>query len=460
MTTNVNRNRPNTGVRDIFLSADMILCCGEDWGELLTALAEVTAEKPYLLHEYRCYRVAKFASFSLIWSGMGTGCLEPLLYELRDVPFLRNIVLVGTAGAVSTDRIKLGEVCFCEFAFLGGAAVHLPDSRFPLTPRFEGDLVTQARLKGARVASTDYYYGFSRNPPSQVLRSADAILEGAVAQLFDKVDLIDMETAQFYHFCRALFPGDRLHFIALKGAANSLSEQALQTDNSPSVLRAALEASFVLLKVTAQTPPVAAAAVMAPKDDPPLTKLMEEVKLFWTIQIAVCGVLGYLGTNLTLNAPELSSAALVGSVYLKNLCISAIALFLLQIGAIYNLVGNYYARVAASGTRFALQQENRITPTLAFFYLAISGLIAALAIKSGIPGASERWIITSGLAGLFLNGIICRAIVYKALAGKAQQTEADYATYSLPLRRVYLWTIILFSALACLALYLTRPCFR
>jgi hypothetical protein len=449
MTPIVNKDRPNTGVHDMFLSANVILCCGEDWAELLVALGQITGEQPLLQHEYRCYRVSKFENFSLIWSGMGTGCLEPLLYELRDVPFLTNIILVGTAGATSTETIKLGQICFCEEAFLGGAAVHLVNSVFPLTPRFKLDLITPC-IPGARIVSTDYYYGFSRNPdPASVrLRSTDVLLESAVAQLFDEVDLIDMETAQFYHFCSELFP-PKVSFLALKGAANSLSQQTLQTTNSLAVLRGALEVSFVALGIKTRSP-ITASTGLASKEDIP-SKVMEEVKLFWTIQIAVCGVLGYLGSNLQLNAPETD---------VKNFAISVVALFLLQIGAMYNVIGNYYARVAASGSRLAFQQENRITPILAVFYLAISGLVAALTLTS-FSWASEWWIIAGAAVGVTLNWFICRRVVYESLAG-IEQPGADYIRYATPLRRVYFWSmmILLLILLGLAIIYPAGLCFH
>jgi len=434
----------------MFLRANVILCCGEDWRELLTALGEITGEQPLLHHEYRCYRISKFENFTLIWSGMGTGCVEPLLYELRDVPCLKNIVLIGTAGATS-KKIALGEICFCETAFLGGTAVHLKDSALPLAPRFDLTSITPA-LAGARVASTDYYYGFSRetDAASEKLRSADPLLARAVTELFDQVDLIDMETAQFYHFCRELFPQD-VSFVALKGASNSLSEQTLQTAYSLGVLRGTLRVSFVLLGIKPWPPIGSASIALALKENAP-AKVMEEVKLFWTIQIAVCGVLGYLGTNLKLNATETD--------YLKNFSISAIALFLLQIGAMYNVVGNYYARVAACGSSLALQQENRITPIVGAFYLAISGLVAAVAIKGGIPGVSDWCAIVAGLGGMALNWTICRWFVYRSLAG-IEHPGTGYCNYARPLLRAYFWTMVLLSILACLGIfYLTSPRFR
>ncbi len=249
----INKARPNTGVDNIFLSPKAILCVGEDWQELLTALASITTEKPTLHHEYRCYRFSKFSDFSLIWSGMGTGCLEPLLYELHEASIIETIVLIGTAGATSTEKVKLGELYIAEEAFLGATAIKLSSDMAPFRPEFSKDSLAQIDLKAASIASTDYYYGFSRNKSSQGLRSADQVLETAVATLLDKVDLVDMETAQFYYFCQALFRHGSLSYVSLKGAANFLVGQSLQTTHSLEILRKAIAASFLLLRVQAET---------------------------------------------------------------------------------------------------------------------------------------------------------------------------------------------------------------
>jgi hypothetical protein len=72
--------RPNTAVKNEVLQENLLLCCGEDTTELLLALPEVGP--PLLYHVYRCYRFWRFDGFTLVWTGIGTGCLEPLMFEL------------------------------------------------------------------------------------------------------------------------------------------------------------------------------------------------------------------------------------------------------------------------------------------------------------------------------------------------------------------------------------------
>ena len=445
----INKRRPNTGVEDIFLSREVILCCGEDWNELLLALGSVTAEPMLLEHEYRVYRVGLFKKFSLIWSGMGTGCLEPLLYEISDIRHIRNIILIGTAGAPSSERVELGEIYAIEKAYLGGTAIQLPGAPFPLSPRFPEDAIAQAHLLRASIASTDYYYGFSKSHDTQKLRMADPSLEEAVDSLHDRVALIDMETAQFYYFCSVFFP-EHLRYIALKGAANLLADPAQQTTNSLGLLKKGLAAAFALLnlpreevKATLGSPLVTTVEL----EEKATAKVMEEVKLFWTIQIAVCGVLGYLGTNFTLSRPSEHLSPTIGAldpIYLKNLSLAIVSFFLIQIGAVYNLIGNYYARVAALGSRLAFQQENRVTPILAFFYVLLSAAIAALGTKTGIPNSGPGLLLLGSVAGVFLNFVICRGCVYPALA----KSGNEYCIYARSLSILYNVTLALTVAAA------------
>src|SRR3954469_7569890 len=115
----LNKLPPNTGVPDEFLHRRMILCCGEDAGELLQAAGN---EKPVEEFGYRCYRFWRFADFTLTWTGIGSGCLEPLLFEILSVPIIEKIILIGTSGALS-DRNSLGKPTIITEAFLAGAAV-------------------------------------------------------------------------------------------------------------------------------------------------------------------------------------------------------------------------------------------------------------------------------------------------------------------------------------------------
>ncbi|MHB8736189.1 MAG: hypothetical protein ACYC6M_12885, partial [Terriglobales bacterium] len=153
----LNPNRPNTGVTDEFLQENVILCCGEDPLELVE---QVKSFRPIALHKYRCYRFWRFPAFSLIWTGIGTGCLEPLLFEIY-MPFIvRNIILIGTAGAVSSI-IPDGQAFCIKKAYSRACAVRTKNPEVPLFPHWKPPLPEDLQEDAATIVSTDYYYGFS-----------------------------------------------------------------------------------------------------------------------------------------------------------------------------------------------------------------------------------------------------------------------------------------------------------
>jgi Phosphorylase superfamily len=252
--------RPNTRVDDSLLHEKLVLCCGEDPTELMLGLP--TKEAPTSYHEYRCYKFWRFESFALAWSGIGTGCLEPLLYEVLVVqpnPSIREIVLIGTAGALPPEgRVKHGHAYLIDKAYLGGSALTVPEHDIslllagrnvePLRPRLgrmENEILAH-QLETRSVVSSDYYYGFSKDPRSEKLRQRDKHLREAVESAWDKVEMVDMETAQFYYFCNSL-GGDLLTYAAVRGPSNAVDKFHEQISFSLQVLRATLKVAFRLL---------------------------------------------------------------------------------------------------------------------------------------------------------------------------------------------------------------------
>jgi len=238
----MNRGRPNSQLPFGSLERDAVLCCGEDLGEFKRAIKGVFAT-PQRLHSYRCYAFLKRRNTSFIWTGMGSGCLEPLLCEIFDEPNLQRIILVGTAGSVSKNE-TLGiafPITEARVACAGISPknpVQFPNWRLPKNE------------ESRRIVSTDYYYGFTlrKNWPTPNLWSADTRLAKSVPRALRKSDLVDMETGQFYHLCRTLRPD--LQYLALKGAANPLRDFTQQTLHSESVLDDALKKAKLLLTST------------------------------------------------------------------------------------------------------------------------------------------------------------------------------------------------------------------
>lgn len=224
--------RPNTQIRPGLLKESLVLCCGEDLHEFVLAISAAFG-RPRRLHAYRCYAVLELKQVSFIWTGIGSGCLEPLLCEIFDEPALRRIILVGTAGAVA-KRAKLGVATPIREARVACAGIS------PKRRAQKPNWLLAAGTETQTIVSTDNYYGFtlSNKWPTPGLWAADSRLPKTVAKALALADLVDMETGQFYHLCRTLRPD--LQFLAIKGAANPLRDFSRQTLHSQSVLCHAL----------------------------------------------------------------------------------------------------------------------------------------------------------------------------------------------------------------------------
>lgn len=433
-------DRPNTNVENSLLSERMIICCGEDVAELLQALRTELQQQEMAYHEYRCYRFWKFEEFTLIWTGIGTGCLEPLLFELFEGFTPREMVLIGTCGAIMGRGIEPGDVFLMGKAYLGGSAIRLPESLLPLPCRFGDDKLARLGLARKSTISTDLYYGFAVDPGSRVRRfqEEDLGLKADLAAYWDKADVVEMEVGQFYYLC-GLFGGPELEYVAIKGAANATDTVSQQTAYSGRVLQLALRNTLRLLGVSGGPAPLTGGR----ESDAPagnITKLTEEIKLYWTIQLAVCAVLGYMGSNLdfTLNGGEAVET-------MKNFVISLISFIPITIGSIYNLVGNYYIRMSGYTIEGA-EQEDIISPALAIAYLFVSGMMWAVILYSFInyfwPERVMNWAsLTCGLlVGLLINFVCCRFVINELCRPEAQlkYAERKYAgRYSEKLRLIY-----------------------
>ncbi len=171
-----------------------------------------------------------------------------------------------------------------------------------------------------------------------------------------------------------------------------------------------------------------------------ITKLTEEIKLYWTIQLAVCAVLGYLGSNL-----DFSLAGGEAAETMKNFVISLISFIPITIGSIYNLVGNYYIRISGYTIEGA-EQEDIISPALAIAYLFVSGMMWAVILYSFInyfwPDRVMNWASLTGglLVGFLINFVCCRFVINELCNQEAQRKYAErkYAgKYSEKLRLIY-----------------------
>jgi hypothetical protein len=221
---------PNTAAHTKLLSPRVILCAGEDGRELERAFSPVVAG-PSEFFEYRCYRFWRFAEATVVWTGIGTGCLEPLLWEMILPGIVERIVLIGSAGRLPNSRADVGEPRWISEAYSGGTSLDGELADRPVRPRF-----AVADGETASIVSTDYYYGFTDRSLDASYPAAGAGLRSAVEKFLPVCDLVDMETAQFYHFCERFDRTGRLQYVAIKGAANDIGSQMSQLAESEPLL--------------------------------------------------------------------------------------------------------------------------------------------------------------------------------------------------------------------------------
>jgi hypothetical protein len=176
---------------------------------------------------------------------------------------------------------------------------------------------------------------------------------------------------------------------------------------------------------------------------------MEEAKLVWQVQIACAGVLAFLrtsGTNVDFST-EISMRAAACAVVL--------------IGAVYNVLGNFYAWRARVDIQEAENQDNLIAPTFAIgwkliFMLVFAGtvllvepkvlrfadlLFPQMALGKKLPD-SELLRYFTWLGGAIL-GFILYGKVLRSAYGAVNRMDNHYHHYAAPLEKAIWWPLSL-----------------
>ncbi len=237
---------PNTNASSDLLAPACILCCGEDRQTLLQAVEAAGLTRPWKNFSYRCYEFWKTDQWVLIWTGIGTGCLEPLLWEIFQPGIINKIVLIGTAGRMPDSLAAPGQVYLVDQAFLAGTGLDGEQLAEPLHPRWP----QPRRFAETSSVSTDFYYGFSPKIESGEYPLASGRLRSAYS-LHRKhgTNLVEMEVGPFYAFC-AVLPNAPARFIAAKVVSNTVGDEGNQVPNSAQALKLAVAAAKALLGLT------------------------------------------------------------------------------------------------------------------------------------------------------------------------------------------------------------------
>jgi hypothetical protein len=205
---------PNTHL--IHAPPRVIVCAGEDQAELLAA-AVLHLPSIRDAWSFRCYRFWYADDILIAWTGIGTGCLEPLVFELCAAGHPEKIALIGTAGLPQGSSLVLGECRPVTSAFARGNAINAVgvDPSQSLRPN-----TSEAFNAECVAASTDFYYA-------------------SLPEWWTPgIDLVDMEVAQFYHLCDRFsrLARIRTQYLAFKGAANRIGCPGEQLQHSAGVI--------------------------------------------------------------------------------------------------------------------------------------------------------------------------------------------------------------------------------
>lgn len=243
--------RPNTALPLSFFQNNVIVCTGEDPEELKKAIKEVFPGRRPRHHQYRCYQAWSLPNITIVISGIGTGCMEPMMWELLDYETLgvkrpKRLAMIGTAGMVSDSGF--GQVYVVSGAYPIGCAVRLDDACLPVKPNFCN--LEQLNLPVAEEMSTDRYFTCTpaMSDARKVLaKSFDPLLVSELDKYWRPGRLISMEALQFYHFA-SVFGLPDTQYVALRGVANLADQFETQGDYSQQVLTDCLRHAVKLLK--------------------------------------------------------------------------------------------------------------------------------------------------------------------------------------------------------------------
>jgi hypothetical protein len=234
---------PNAQLLHEQIRPSVILCFGEDKGAFTAALCTLGFPSGATVSEFRGYTVWTLTDVTVILASIGTGVVEPLLYELLGTGRAQRIVLVGTAGRLGAGRLPLGTGFPITEAYLAGTGLDREVADQPLRPDWPDLAVGPV----ASIVSSDFYYGFS--PPTRPgdYRHRLPALRRDFERLSVFVDLVDMEVAQFYALCRIIPEQPGLHYLAIKGASNGVDNHGEQNTHAPAVLLDCLEKALSAL---------------------------------------------------------------------------------------------------------------------------------------------------------------------------------------------------------------------
>lgn len=235
---------PNARLVPDQIRPDVILCCGEDKRAFVAALRALGLAVDAAAPDFRGYTVWTLAAVTVVLAPIGTGSIEPILFEVLTTGRVARIVLVGTAGRLAARPLPLGVAFPITEAHLSGTGLDREVSEQPLRPFWPEPPAGPT----ASIVSSDFYYGFAPAQRPGDYRHRLPALRRDFERLSSFVDLIDMEVAQFYALCRLIPDQPGLRFLAIKGASNAVENHSEQNAHAPAVLLDCLRQALLALR--------------------------------------------------------------------------------------------------------------------------------------------------------------------------------------------------------------------
>src|SRR5688500_13860870 len=112
---------PNTCFRMELMRPKLLICSGEDPGEA-SSVAISLLGRFESHHRFRAYELWSFEDIAFVVCGMGTGCVEPLLWEVFQSNGIRAVVLAGTAGRFPKSPTRVGGSYLISKAYAAATA--------------------------------------------------------------------------------------------------------------------------------------------------------------------------------------------------------------------------------------------------------------------------------------------------------------------------------------------------
>jgi uridine phosphorylase len=244
----------NTKITANMVRNHVLLCCGEDPNEFLEALVHAGYTNPLHYVHSRCFHTWVFEDCTVILGGIGTSSIEICIHEVAMFQIAKRIVLIGSTGSMPLSPVQLGSAYYITQAYSAGTAINTEPWSAPFTPNCTS--MVQHNLAKATIVSTDFYYGFTIGGTHNPYAAQFAHLAQQVTQLSQitttvnsetrvGVDMVDMETAQFFALCA--LPHFQFEYAAVKGPANRLTAQQEQNEYSQGIMNTCVQAGMEVL---------------------------------------------------------------------------------------------------------------------------------------------------------------------------------------------------------------------